>query len=106
MSPLQITHEQEAQDAASIWPHPIKRAPYYDIHEVVTGMYSQYIFLYTLRADMQLFTDDGVGNLVESFGLNIFYSGIEYADKDWVRLKVRHYPLQIVRAFVLLLRIL
>ena len=28
------------------------------------------------------------------FGLNIFYSGAEYTEKDWVRLKVRHYPLQ------------
>ena len=26
--------------------------------------------------------------------LNIFYSGIEYAEKDWVQLKVQHYPLQ------------
>ena len=25
-------------------------------------------------------------------GLNIFYSGIEYTEKDRVRLKVRHYP--------------
>ena len=28
------------------------------------------------------------------FGLNIFYSGIEYTEKDCVRHKVRHYPLQ------------
>ena len=28
------------------------------------------------------------------FGLNIFYSGTEYTEMDWVRLKVRHYPLQ------------
>ena len=28
------------------------------------------------------------------FDLNIFYSGIEYTEKDWVRLKVRHYPFQ------------
>ena len=27
-------------------------------------------------------------------GLNIFYSGRKYTEKDWVRLKVRHYPLQ------------
>ena len=27
-------------------------------------------------------------------GLNIFYSRIKYIDKDWVRCKVRHYPLQ------------
>ena len=30
-----------------------------------------------------------------SFCLNIFVSGIEYTEKDWVRLNVRHYPLQI-----------
>ena len=28
------------------------------------------------------------------FGLNIFYSGIKYTEKDWVRHKVQHYPLQ------------
>ena len=27
-------------------------------------------------------------------GLNIFYSGIRYTGKDWVRLKVQHYTLQ------------
>ena len=27
------------------------------------------------------------------FCLNIFNSGIEYTEKGWVRLKVRHYPL-------------
>ena len=27
--------------------------------------------------------------------LNIFYAGIKYIEKDWVRLKVRHYPLQL-----------
>ena len=27
-------------------------------------------------------------------GLNIFYSGIEYTEKNWVWLKVRHYPIQ------------
>ena len=26
--------------------------------------------------------------------LNIFYSGIEYTEKDWVRLKSRHCPIQ------------
>ena len=26
-------------------------------------------------------------------GLNLFYSGINYTEKDWVRHKVRHYPL-------------
>ena len=25
------------------------------------------------------------------FRLNIFYSGLRYTEKDWVRLKVRHY---------------
>ena len=35
------------------------------------------------------------GNITRLVGfLNIFYSGIEYTEKDWVRLKVRHYPLQ------------
>ena len=29
-----------------------------------------------------------------AFGLNIFYSGIKNTEKDWVRLKVRYYPLQ------------
>ena len=27
--------------------------------------------------------------------LNVFDSGIEYTEMDWVRLKVRHYPRQI-----------
>ena len=27
-------------------------------------------------------------------GLNIFYSDIKYTEKVWVRLKVRHHPLQ------------
>ena len=26
--------------------------------------------------------------------LNIFYSGIEYTEKDWVQPKVQHYPLE------------
>ena len=29
-----------------------------------------------------------------SFVLNIFYSGRKYTEKDWVQLKVRHYPLE------------
>ena len=28
------------------------------------------------------------------FGLNIFHSGIEYTEKEWVLRKVRPYPLQ------------
>ena len=27
-------------------------------------------------------------------GINIIYSGIVYTEKDWVQLKVRHYPIQ------------
>ena len=30
-----------------------------------------------------------------NFGLNILFPGIKYTEKDWVRLKVRCYPLQI-----------
>ena len=30
-----------------------------------------------------------------AIGLNIIYSGIKYTEKDWARLKGRHYPLQI-----------
>ena len=30
----------------------------------------------------------------QTVGLNIFYSGIKYTEKDWVRHKVRHYALQ------------
>ena len=26
-------------------------------------------------------------------GVNIFYSGIKFTEKDWVHLKVQHYPL-------------
>ena len=36
----------------------------------------------------------GKGNLSKGIGFNIFYSGIKYTEKDWVRHKVRHYPLQ------------
>ena len=32
-------------------------------------------------------------NFPQGFGLNIFYSGRTYTEKDWVRFKVRHYPL-------------
>ena len=32
--------------------------------------------------------------IYNSDGLNIFYSGRKYTEKDWVRLKKRHYPLQ------------
>ena len=31
---------------------------------------------------------------IEYVGLNIFYSGIKYTEKDWVQLKVLHYPRQ------------
>ena len=30
----------------------------------------------------------------EMFGLSIFYLGIKYIEKDWVRHKVRHFPIQ------------
>ena len=33
-------------------------------------------------------------------GLNIFYSSIACTEKDWVRLKVRHYPLHSCRCLV------
>ena len=33
-------------------------------------------------------------NNSQYFGLNISYSGIKYTEKDWVRLKVWHYPFQ------------
>ena len=32
-----------------------------------------------------------MGNV--AFGLNIFYSCRKYTETDWVRLKMRHYPL-------------
>ena len=38
------------------------------------------------------------------FGLNLFYSGIKYTVKDWVQLRVQHYPIQekILYAFVMI----
>ena len=33
--------------------------------------------------------------LVSPLGLNIYDLGIKYTEKDWVRFKVRHYPLPI-----------
>ena len=41
-----------------------------------------------------LFGDFVIEMLV--FGLNIFYSGRKYTEKDWVQLKMRHYPLQML----------
>ena len=35
------------------------------------------------------------------FGVNVFYSGIMYTEKDWVRIKVRHYPIQLILQWVL-----
>ena len=32
---------------------------------------------------------------VMKFSLNLFYSGRQYTEKDWVGLKMRHYPLHI-----------
>ena len=47
---------------------------------------------------LDIITYDGLhGNIVTHtsiHGLNISNSGIEYTDKDWLRLKVRHYRLQ------------
>ena len=34
-------------------------------------------------------------------GLNIFYSARKYTEKDWVRHKVRHYPLPLLQMFEL-----
>ena len=33
------------------------------------------------------------------FGLNILYSGRKYTSMDWVRFKVRHYPVQLYLLF-------
>ena len=33
---------------------------------------------------------------MSGFGLNIFYSGIKYTEKDWMPLEVRHYPLSLL----------
>ena len=35
-----------------------------------------------------------LSDMTVALGLNIFYSGIKYTEKDWVRLKVRYNPLQ------------
>ena len=40
------------------------------------------------------------------FKPNIFYSGRKYREKDWVRRKVRHYPLQDLLPLLLLLLLL
>ena len=47
--------------------------------------------------------DYGTSKKIEgnvALGLNIFYSGIKYTEKDWVRHKMQHYPLQKVKAEV------
>ena len=42
-----------------------------------------------------VFTSLGVKQMDYIFiGSNIFVSSTEYIERDWVRLKVRHYPLQ------------
>ena len=41
----------------------------------------------------ELFVQGQFGK-IRCVSLNIFHSGIEYTENDWVRLKVQHYPLQ------------
>ena len=36
-----------------------------------------------------------VDQIISRFSLNVFYWGRKYTEKDWVRIKVRHYPLQV-----------
>ena len=40
--------------------------------------------------------------VIAVIGLNIFYSGRKYAKNDWVRLKVRRYPLPVLVKCLLL----
>ena len=40
--------------------------------------------------------NDNNGSSVITLGLNIFYSGRAYTEKDWARLKVQHYPLSVI----------
>ena len=55
--------------------------------------------LVALNAHVYDVTEHGrqfYGKGMHSLGLNVFYSGIKYTEKYWVRPKVRHCPLQLV----------
>ena len=65
---------------------------------------SDYIFNYTNISlgsylTYQLCITLNCRHIPLAVSLNIFYSGIKYAEKDWVRLKAWHYPLQDRRLF-------
>ena len=51
--------------------------------------------LYMHKAILHCLADERRYNVYKCvLGLNIFYSCRKYTEKDWVRLKMQHYPLQ------------
>ena len=59
------------------------------LHQLLRGLAS--MELLTLQITRESYNH--INKQASLLGLNIFYSGIKYTEKDWVRHKVRHYPL-------------
>ena len=75
----------------------------HDFHQYILvysgGTVARYVYnVACLRLILLIWNGEKIGKEIETFcatlALNIFYSGIEYTEKDCVRLKVQHYSFQ------------
>ena len=59
------------------------------------GLYMKSAYMYMQQCvDVFLTSKNSLKkSQTRGLGLNIFHSGIKYTEKDWVQLKVQHYPL-------------